>query len=168
MAGFAHHFHASKKGRASDAPEPRCRSGRHLQCTRCLSCKGTEAPGRRRWTDPGRAGGNRERESPAQRSGTSRRSAAEDPRDLLGRSRLHGLLGFYRSCPPAPRLPLPLKESFYEEEVRELGPPGVSRAPKMRSIRKRWTICTISLLLIFYKTKEMARTEEHQETQLIG
>ncbi|KAI4584596.1 hypothetical protein MJG53_007875 [Ovis ammon polii x Ovis aries] len=38
----------------------------------------------------------------------------------------------------------------------------------MRSIRKRWTICTISLLLIFYKTKEMARTEEHQETQLIG
>lgn len=71
-------------------------------------------------------------------------------------------------APPAPRLPLPLKESFYEEEVRELGPPGVSRAPKMRSIRKRWTICTISLLLIFYKTKEMARTEEHQETQLIG
>ncbi|KAF6357612.1 CMP-N-acetylneuraminate-poly-alpha-2,8-sialyltransferase [Rhinolophus sinicus] len=38
----------------------------------------------------------------------------------------------------------------------------------MRSIRKRWTICTISLLLIFYKTKEIARTEEHQETQLIG
>lgn len=71
-------------------------------------------------------------------------------------------------APPAPRLPLPLKESFYEEEVRELGLPGVSRAPKMRSIRKRWTICTISLLLIFYKTKEMARTEEHQETQLIG
>ncbi|KAM6149058.1 CMP-N-acetylneuraminate-poly-alpha-2,8-sialyltransferase isoform 1-T1 [Erethizon dorsatum] len=38
----------------------------------------------------------------------------------------------------------------------------------MRSIRKRWTICTISLLLIFYKTKEIARTEQHQETQLIG
>ncbi|KAF5913551.1 hypothetical protein HPG69_017171 [Diceros bicornis minor] len=38
----------------------------------------------------------------------------------------------------------------------------------MRSIRKRWTICTISLLLIFYKTKEIARSEEHQETQLIG
>ncbi|XP_053157137.1 CMP-N-acetylneuraminate-poly-alpha-2,8-sialyltransferase isoform X2 [Hemicordylus capensis] len=34
----------------------------------------------------------------------------------------------------------------------------------MRSIRKRWTVCTISILLIFYKTKEIARTEEHQET----
>ncbi|KAB0362431.1 hypothetical protein FD754_006587 [Muntiacus muntjak] len=109
-----------------------------------------------------------EAERPAQPSGTSRSSAAEDPRDLLGRSRLHALLGFYRPTPRAPRLPLPGTESFYEEEVRELGPPGVSRAPKMRSIRKRWTICTISLLLIFYKTKEMARTEEHQETQLIG
>uniref|UniRef100_A0A670JAA3 CMP-N-acetylneuraminate-poly-alpha-2,8-sialyltransferase n=1 Tax=Podarcis muralis TaxID=64176 RepID=A0A670JAA3_PODMU len=38
----------------------------------------------------------------------------------------------------------------------------------MRSIRKRWTICTISILLIFYKTKEIARTEEHQETQANG
>nr|XP_005280806.1 CMP-N-acetylneuraminate-poly-alpha-2,8-sialyltransferase isoform X1 [Chrysemys picta bellii] len=38
----------------------------------------------------------------------------------------------------------------------------------MRSVRKRWTICTISILLIFYKTKEIARTEEHQETQLTG
>ncbi|KAL8203589.1 UNVERIFIED_CONTAM: hypothetical protein K2H54_057573 [Gekko kuhli] len=38
----------------------------------------------------------------------------------------------------------------------------------MRAIRKRWTICTISLLLIFYKTKEIARTEERQETQPSG
>ncbi|XP_037759233.1 CMP-N-acetylneuraminate-poly-alpha-2,8-sialyltransferase isoform X1 [Chelonia mydas] len=38
----------------------------------------------------------------------------------------------------------------------------------MRSVRKRWTICTISILLIFYKTKEIARTEEHQEAQLTG
>ncbi|XP_066567367.1 CMP-N-acetylneuraminate-poly-alpha-2,8-sialyltransferase [Amia ocellicauda] len=38
----------------------------------------------------------------------------------------------------------------------------------MRPARKWWTICTISILLIFYKTKEIARTEEHQETQLIG
>ncbi|XP_043370242.1 CMP-N-acetylneuraminate-poly-alpha-2,8-sialyltransferase isoform X1 [Dermochelys coriacea] len=38
----------------------------------------------------------------------------------------------------------------------------------MRSVRKRWTVCTISILLIFYKTKEIARTEEHQETQLTG
>uniref|UniRef100_A0A8C0W0P5 Uncharacterized protein n=1 Tax=Castor canadensis TaxID=51338 RepID=A0A8C0W0P5_CASCN len=59
-------------------------------------------------------------------------------------------------------------EPLYQEKVRELGQPRLSRAPKMPSIRKRWTICTISLLLIFYKTKEIARTEEHQETQLIG
>ncbi|KAF7250497.1 CMP-N-acetylneuraminate-poly-alpha-2,8-sialyltransferase [Varanus komodoensis] len=38
----------------------------------------------------------------------------------------------------------------------------------MRSVRKRWTICTISILLIFYKTKEIARTEEHQQTQPSG
>lgn len=38
----------------------------------------------------------------------------------------------------------------------------------MRSVRKRWTICTISILLIFYKTKEIARTDEHQDSQLNG
>ncbi|XP_065717538.1 CMP-N-acetylneuraminate-poly-alpha-2,8-sialyltransferase isoform X1 [Patagioenas fasciata] len=38
----------------------------------------------------------------------------------------------------------------------------------MRSVRKRWTACTISLLLIFYKTKEIARTEERQEAPLVG
>ncbi|KAM9251144.1 CMP-N-acetylneuraminate-poly-alpha-2,8-sialyltransferase isoform 2-T3 [Cariama cristata] len=38
----------------------------------------------------------------------------------------------------------------------------------MRSVRKRWTVCTISLLLIFYKTKEIARTEERQEAPLAG
>ncbi|XP_010191103.1 PREDICTED: CMP-N-acetylneuraminate-poly-alpha-2,8-sialyltransferase-like [Mesitornis unicolor] len=38
----------------------------------------------------------------------------------------------------------------------------------MRSVRKRWTVCTISLLLIFYKTKEIARTEERQEAPLGG
>ncbi|XP_069481559.1 CMP-N-acetylneuraminate-poly-alpha-2,8-sialyltransferase isoform X3 [Ambystoma mexicanum] len=39
----------------------------------------------------------------------------------------------------------------------------------MRWLRKRWTVCTISILLIFYKTKEIARTEdEHQEAQLNG
>ncbi|KAL4617641.1 CMP-N-acetylneuraminate-poly-alpha-2,8-sialyltransferase [Arapaima gigas] len=38
----------------------------------------------------------------------------------------------------------------------------------MRLTRKRWTICTISLLLIFYKTKEITRSEEHQEAQLAG
>ncbi|XP_036624659.1 CMP-N-acetylneuraminate-poly-alpha-2,8-sialyltransferase isoform X2 [Trichosurus vulpecula] len=48
------------------------------------------------------------------------------------------------------------------------GKKGFPWANKIRSIRKRWTICTISILLIVYKTKEIARTEEHQETQLIG
>ncbi|KAM4879222.1 CMP-N-acetylneuraminate-poly-alpha-2,8-sialyltransferase isoform 2-T2 [Sylvia borin] len=38
----------------------------------------------------------------------------------------------------------------------------------MRSVRKRWTVCTISLLLIFYKTKEITRTEERQEMPLAG
>ncbi|NWR56055.1 SIA8D sialyltransferase, partial [Bucorvus abyssinicus] len=38
----------------------------------------------------------------------------------------------------------------------------------MRSVRKRWTVCTISLLLIFYKTKEIARTAERQEASLAG
>ncbi|KAK6492774.1 CMP-N-acetylneuraminate-poly-alpha-2,8-sialyltransferase [Huso huso] len=38
----------------------------------------------------------------------------------------------------------------------------------MRPARKWWTICTISILLIVYKTKEISRTEEHQEAQLIG
>ncbi|XP_010139545.1 PREDICTED: CMP-N-acetylneuraminate-poly-alpha-2,8-sialyltransferase-like, partial [Buceros rhinoceros silvestris] len=38
----------------------------------------------------------------------------------------------------------------------------------MRSIRKRRTVCTISLLLIFYKTKERARTAERQEASLAG
>ncbi|XP_040277516.1 CMP-N-acetylneuraminate-poly-alpha-2,8-sialyltransferase [Bufo gargarizans] len=38
----------------------------------------------------------------------------------------------------------------------------------MRSIRKRWTICTISILLIFYKTTEIARTDEHQDSPLNG
>ncbi|XP_026797859.3 CMP-N-acetylneuraminate-poly-alpha-2,8-sialyltransferase [Pangasianodon hypophthalmus] len=37
---------------------------------------------------------------------------------------------------------------------------------EMRLTRKRWTICTIGLLLIFYKTKERARSTEHQEAQL--
>ncbi|KAI5614250.1 CMP-N-acetylneuraminate-poly-alpha-2,8-sialyltransferase precursor [Silurus asotus] len=37
---------------------------------------------------------------------------------------------------------------------------------EMRLTRKRWTICTIGLLLIFYKTKERARSNEHQEAQL--
>ncbi|XP_009991181.1 PREDICTED: CMP-N-acetylneuraminate-poly-alpha-2,8-sialyltransferase-like [Tauraco erythrolophus] len=36
----------------------------------------------------------------------------------------------------------------------------------MRSVRKRWTVCTISLLLIFYKTKETAIVVEHE--QLLG
>lgn len=45
---------------------------------------------------------------------------------------------------------------------------GGALGEDMRSVRKRWTICTISILLIFYKTKEIARTEEHQETQLTG
>ncbi|XP_030625209.1 CMP-N-acetylneuraminate-poly-alpha-2,8-sialyltransferase [Chanos chanos] len=38
----------------------------------------------------------------------------------------------------------------------------------MRLTRKRWTICTISLLVIFYKTKEIARSDEHQDAQLTG
>ncbi|XP_063312811.1 CMP-N-acetylneuraminate-poly-alpha-2,8-sialyltransferase isoform X2 [Pelobates fuscus] len=38
----------------------------------------------------------------------------------------------------------------------------------MRSIRKRWTICTISILLIFYKTKEISRSEDHLDSQLAG
>lgn len=38
----------------------------------------------------------------------------------------------------------------------------------LRLTRKRWTICTISILLIFYKTKEITRSEEHQEAPLNG
>ncbi|XP_062340247.1 CMP-N-acetylneuraminate-poly-alpha-2,8-sialyltransferase isoform X1 [Osmerus eperlanus] len=38
----------------------------------------------------------------------------------------------------------------------------------LRLTRKRWTICTISILLIFYKTKEISRSEEHQEARLNG
>ncbi|KAL2100252.1 hypothetical protein ACEWY4_004646 [Coilia grayii] len=38
----------------------------------------------------------------------------------------------------------------------------------MRLSWKRWTVCTISILLIFYKTKDITRSGEHQETQLIG
>lgn len=94
--------------------------------------------------------------------------AAEDPGDLFLRSRLHALLTFYRFRPPPPATESPKEELLNPEKVQELGQPLLSWAPKMRSIRKRWTICTISLLLIFYKTKEIARTEEHQETQLIG
>lgn len=93
--------------------------------------------------------------------------AAEDPRDLLLRFPAPRSANF-TDFPNPPRLYLPKTEPLYQEKVRELVPPGLSQAPKMRSIRKRWTICTISLLLIFYKTKEIARTEEHQETQLIG
>ncbi|KAF5889984.1 CMP-N-acetylneuraminate-poly-alpha-2,8-sialyltransferase, partial [Clarias magur] len=37
---------------------------------------------------------------------------------------------------------------------------------EMRLTRKRWTVCTIGLLLIFYKTKERARSSEHQEAQV--
>ncbi|XP_063066153.1 CMP-N-acetylneuraminate-poly-alpha-2,8-sialyltransferase [Engraulis encrasicolus] len=37
----------------------------------------------------------------------------------------------------------------------------------MRLSWKRWTVCTISILLIFYKTKDIARSGEHQEAQLI-
>ncbi|TKC40094.1 hypothetical protein EI555_003247 [Monodon monoceros] len=118
-------------------------------------------------SDRVRAGGNRER---------VRWAALEDQRELgrRGPSRPASEIPAPRSppilqiLPPSPRLHLPKTEPLYEKKVRELGQPGLSRASKMRSIRKRWTICTISLLLIFYKTKEIARTEEHQETQLIG
>uniref|UniRef100_A0A8C1TBQ5 CMP-N-acetylneuraminate-poly-alpha-2,8-sialyltransferase n=1 Tax=Cyprinus carpio TaxID=7962 RepID=A0A8C1TBQ5_CYPCA len=37
---------------------------------------------------------------------------------------------------------------------------------EMRLTRKRWTICTISILLIFYKTTDIGRNEEHQKTGL--
>uniref|UniRef100_A0A8C9SQ60 CMP-N-acetylneuraminate-poly-alpha-2,8-sialyltransferase n=1 Tax=Scleropages formosus TaxID=113540 RepID=A0A8C9SQ60_SCLFO len=36
----------------------------------------------------------------------------------------------------------------------------------MRITRKHWTICTISILLIFFKTKEITRSVEHEEAQL--
>lgn len=45
---------------------------------------------------------------------------------------------------------------------------GPRFAEDMRSVRKRWTVCTISLLLIFYKTKEITRTDERQEKTLAG
>ncbi|XP_073851255.1 CMP-N-acetylneuraminate-poly-alpha-2,8-sialyltransferase isoform X4 [Macaca fascicularis] len=110
---------------------------------------------------------------PGANGARGRWAALEDKRELGHRRPqrsdpgipLQALLAFYRF---QPRDYLPKTESLYQEKVPELGQPGLSRAPKMRSIRKRWTICTISLLLIFYKTKEIARTEEHQETQLIG
>ncbi|XP_041915810.1 CMP-N-acetylneuraminate-poly-alpha-2,8-sialyltransferase [Alosa sapidissima] len=39
----------------------------------------------------------------------------------------------------------------------------------MRLTWKRWTVCTISILLIFYKTKDITtRSGEHQEAQLKG
>lgn len=97
--------------------------------------------------------------------GSPESSTAEHPSDLILGSRLHAPFAIFRFLPFAY---FPKTEPLYQEKVPDLGQPGLSRAPKMRSIRKRWTICTISLLLIFYKTKEIARTEEHQETQLIG
>lgn len=97
--------------------------------------------------------------------GSPESSTAEHPSDLILGSHLHAPFAIFRFLPLAY---FPKTEPLYQEKVLELGQPGLSRAPKMRSIRKRWTICTISLLLIFYKTKEIARTEEHQETQLIG
>ncbi|CAM4730812.1 unnamed protein product [Leuciscus chuanchicus] len=39
---------------------------------------------------------------------------------------------------------------------------------KMRFTRKCWTICTISVLLIFYKTTDIGRNEVHQKTGLTG
>ncbi|XP_051973106.1 CMP-N-acetylneuraminate-poly-alpha-2,8-sialyltransferase isoform X1 [Xyrauchen texanus] len=39
---------------------------------------------------------------------------------------------------------------------------------KMRLSRKGWIICTISILLIFYKTTEIGRSEEPQEAGLAG
>ncbi|XP_051764699.1 CMP-N-acetylneuraminate-poly-alpha-2,8-sialyltransferase [Ctenopharyngodon idella] len=38
----------------------------------------------------------------------------------------------------------------------------------MRFTWKRWTICTISILLIFYKTTDIGRSEVHQKTGLTG
>lgn len=114
-------------------------------------------------SDPGLAGANRATgrwaalESPEN-------STAQHPSDLILGSRLQAPFAILRFHPLDY---LPKTEPLYQK-VPELGQPGLSGAPKMRSIRKRWTICTISLLLIFYKTKEIARTEEHQETQLIG
>ena len=65
---------------------------------------------------------------------------------------------------PPPRLLSPPNRTFLSREVRELVPPGLSRASKMSSYGKRWTICTISLLLIVRKRKEMARTEGRGNT----
>ncbi|XP_043106856.1 CMP-N-acetylneuraminate-poly-alpha-2,8-sialyltransferase [Puntigrus tetrazona] len=39
---------------------------------------------------------------------------------------------------------------------------------QMRLIRKRWTICIISILLIFYKTTDIGRNEARQKTGLTG
>ncbi|RXN11817.1 CMP-N-acetylneuraminate-poly-alpha-2,8-sialyltransferase isoform X2 [Labeo rohita] len=38
----------------------------------------------------------------------------------------------------------------------------------MRITRKRWTICTIGILLIFYKTTDIGKNEVHQKTGLTG
>ncbi|XP_067289869.1 CMP-N-acetylneuraminate-poly-alpha-2,8-sialyltransferase isoform X2 [Pseudorasbora parva] len=39
---------------------------------------------------------------------------------------------------------------------------------EMRFTRKRWTICTISILLIFYKTTDIGRNGVHQKIGLTG
>ncbi|KAM4052050.1 CMP-N-acetylneuraminate-poly-alpha-2,8-sialyltransferase [Anomaloglossus baeobatrachus] len=61
----------------------------------------------------------------------------------------------------------PVIPYYYKENLR-IGAPVCQGPEDMRSIRKRWTICTISILLIFYKTTEIARTDEHQDSPLNG
>lgn len=53
-----------------------------------------------------------------------------------------------------PSAVLPQTEPSYQKKVLELVSPGLFRAPKMRSFRKRWTSCRISLLLIFLRQKK--------------
>lgn len=105
--------------------------------------------------------------------GHSRSSASVDPplhcRDPAapgGASRLPDRLTFYGF--PPPRLLSPPNRTFLSREVRELVPPGLSWASKMSSYRKKGTICTISLLLMVRKTKEMARTEGRGEYNSCG
>ena len=46
--------------------------------------------------------------------------------------------------------------------MRYLVPPGHSGAPKMCYYRKRWTNCTVSLLLIFCKIKKKKKKKKHE------
>ncbi|XP_062870788.1 CMP-N-acetylneuraminate-poly-alpha-2,8-sialyltransferase [Trichomycterus rosablanca] len=61
---------------------------------------------------------------------------------------------------------LKLENPFLLLEERANLSPTMGSICEIRLTRKRWTICTIGLLLILYLTKDIARSVEHREAQL--